>query len=120
MAAEINISGGELVVEVKGADKIWALKSELRIPLQHVVGAESGEQEASAWYHGIRAPGTSLPGVITAGTFYRHGEKVFWDVHHPEKAVAIVLRDENYQRLVVEVEDPAATIQTITAAVKPG
>ena len=120
MPAEIDITGGELVVEVKGADKIWALKSELRVPLQHVVGAESGEEEASAWYHGIRAPGTSLPGVITAGTFYRHGEKVFWDVHHPEKAVAIVLRDENYRRLVVEVADPDATIKAISAAATTG
>ncbi|MGH7686805.1 MAG: hypothetical protein ACREN2_08320 [Candidatus Dormibacteria bacterium] len=120
MPTTVDITGDELVVEVRGADKIWALKSELRIPLQHVIGAESGEAEAAAWYHGIRAPGTSLPGVITAGTFYRHSEKVFWDVHHPEKAVAIQLHDENYQRLVVEVDNPAATIQAITSAVKPG
>ena len=26
-----------------------------------------------------------LPGVITAGTFYQEGERVFWDVHDPER-----------------------------------
>jgi len=28
-----------------------------------------------------------VPGVITAGTFYQDGKRVFWDVHHPEKAI---------------------------------
>ena len=43
--------------------------------------------------------------MITAGTFYQEAERVFWDVHHPEKAIAIRLHDERYQRLVVEVEE---------------
>ena len=118
--ALVEVSGNELVCDVQGADRIWALKSNLRIPLEHVVGAESGAEEAAKWYHGIRAPGTSLPGVITAGTFYKDGERVFWDVHHPESAVAIMLRDERYQRLVVEVADPTATIAAINSAVHAG
>jgi DNA-binding transcriptional regulator LsrR (DeoR family) len=61
-------------------------------------------------------PGTEVPGVITAGTFYEHGERVFWDVHHPERAIALSLRDERYAKLVVEVEDPEATIAAIEAA----
>jgi hypothetical protein len=117
VTAKVELRHDELVVKVEGADKIWALKSELRIPLEHVVGAEIDEAEASNWFHGVRFPGTSLPGVITAGTFYWHGERVFWDVHHPENAVAIKLRDERYQRLVVEPEDPGATIEAINAAV---
>jgi len=31
---------------------------------------------------------------------------VFWDVHDPDKAVGIELRDERYARLVIEVADP--------------
>ena len=33
-------------------------------------------------------------GLITAGTFYQEGERVFWDVHEPEKTVVIRLKDE--------------------------
>lgn len=104
-----------LVVRMEGADKLWALKSELRIPREHVIGASSAAAEAGEWFHGMKLGGTSLHGVITAGRFYEHGEVVFWDVHHADKAIAIHLRDERYDRLVIEVDDPAATIAAIGA-----
>ena len=88
-------------MRVKGADRIFALKSELTISLLHVLGAVKDEEEARHWYHGVRAPGTGAPGVITAGTFYQHGDRVFWDVHHPERAIALSLRDESYAKLAL-------------------
>ena len=62
---------------------------------------------------GIRAPGAHVPGVINAGTFHIHGERVFWDVHDPAKAVVIELADEHYARLVVQVADPGATVALV-------
>ena len=47
-----------------------------------------------------------------------HGRREFWDVHDPERAVTIDLVDEPYQRLVVEVADPAAVIAAVNAAVQ--
>ena len=114
--AEIELTADTLLIHVRGADRMFALKSELAIPLEHVLGATKDEEEARRWYHGVRAPGTSVPGVITAGTFHQNGERVFWDVHHPERAVALNLRDESYAKLVVEAEDPDATILAIEAA----
>jgi hypothetical protein len=61
-------------------------------------------------------PGTNVPGVITAGTFYQDGRRVFWDVHDPEKTVAIDLHDERYSQLIVEVADPDAAIKLIQSA----
>jgi hypothetical protein len=60
--------------------------------------------------------GTHVPGVISAGRFYEHGQRIFWDVHHPERAIAILLRDERYGRLVIEVDDPAAALAAIGSA----
>ena len=57
-----------------------------------------------------------MPGVITAGTFYQDGKRVFWDVHQPEKTIVIDLRDERYNELVVEVDDPAAAVMLIQSA----
>lgn len=56
---------------------------------------------------------SNVPGVITAGTFYQHGQRIFWDVHHPEKTVVIQLHDERYNELIVEVADPEAAVQLI-------
>ena len=116
--AEIELTADTLVVHVTGADRVFALKSQLAVPLEHVLGVARDEEEARRWYHGLRAPGTQVPGVITAGTFYQHGERVFWDVHHPDHAIALSLRDERYAKLVVEVEDPEATIAAIEAALQ--
>jgi hypothetical protein len=112
----VEIAKDALIVHVQGTDQLWALKSRLEIPLSHVVGAEADPEAALGWWRGIRAPGTYVPGVIAAGTFYQEGEKVFWDVHDPEKTVVTRLRDENYSRLVVEVEDPSSTLEAIKEA----
>jgi hypothetical protein len=61
-------------------------------------------------------PGTNLPGVITAGTFYHDGKRVFWDVHNPENTVVIELKDERYAELIVEVADPNKTVEVVRAA----
>lgn len=113
---DITIANGVLSLHVRGADKLWAWKSSLEIPLQHVLGVRADPTVARGWWHGIRMPGTNLPGVITAGTFYQHGQRVFWDVHDPENTVVIELRDERYNELIVEVADPAAVVETVKAA----
>ena len=105
-----------LVVHITGADRLWALKGHLEIPLAHVVGAASAQDEAQSWLKGIRLPGTHIPGVLRTGIFHRHGDRVFWDVHHPLNAIAIELKDDHFARLVVEVDDPAATLAAIDLA----
>ena len=114
--ATIDITKDELIVGIHGWDRLFTLKSHLAIPLEHVAGASSAEQEASTWYKGLRF-GTNIPGVLTAGAFYHHGNWIFWDVHDPKLAIAIHLHDERYERLIVQVEDPVATLASIDAAV---
>jgi hypothetical protein len=57
-----------------------------------------------------------VPGVITAGTFYQDGKRVFRDVHHPENTIVIDLHDERYNELIVEVDDPEASVRLIQNA----
>jgi hypothetical protein len=102
---------------LRGSDRLWALKGELRMPLQNVTGVERAAAEAHEWFKGIRAGGVHVPGVISAGRFHSRGQLVFWDVHHPDQAIAIGLRDETYNKLVVEVADPDAAVETVTAAI---
>ena len=66
---DLSVSDGKLILHVRGADKLWAFKGSLEIPLQHIAGIRADPDVAHGWYHGIRMPGTSIPGVITAGTF---------------------------------------------------
>jgi hypothetical protein len=52
-----------------------------------------------------------LHGVITAGRFMQQGEWAFWDVHDPDKAIAIRLHDQHYARLIIGVDDLGATAE---------
>ena len=113
---DLSIAEGKLTLHVRGADKLWAFKSSLEIPLVHIARVRADPQAARGWYHGGRLPGTNVPGFITAGTFYQDGERVFWDVHDPEKTIVIDLHDERYNELVVEVDDPEAAMKFIQNA----
>ncbi len=117
---DLSVLEGKLVLHVEGADKIFALKSTLEIPLEHIAGIRADPDVARGWWHGFRMPGTQIPGVITAGTFYLHEQRVFWDVHHPEKTVAIELHDERYNELIVEVADPQAAVEMVRGAISRG
>jgi hypothetical protein len=113
---DLSIADGKLTLHVRGTDKLWAFKSSLEVPLIHIADVRTDPEAARGLYHGIRMPGTNVPGVITAGTFYQDGKRVFWDVHHPEKTIVITLRDETYSELVVEVSDPEGAIHLIQKA----
>jgi hypothetical protein len=115
---QIEITEGKLHLHVVGADKLWAFKSSLEIPLAHITGVRADPSIAHGWYHGVRLPGTNIPGVITAGTFYQDGKRVFWDVHNADKTIVIDLRDERYNELIVEVADPQMAVEQLTAALR--
>jgi hypothetical protein len=111
----VSVSEGNLIVEVEGWDKLWSLRSRLVIPIHHVIRVYADPKIAESWWQGLRLAGTHLPGVITAGTFYHHGNWVFWDLHDPEKAIVVELRDERYEKLIIEVPDPADTVARLGA-----
>jgi len=110
---EVDVVDGELRVQLQGMHKIWALKNTISVPMAHVVRAAPDTSTDSP--HGVRSPGTHIPGVITAGTWHHNGEKVFWDVQDPAQAVVIELRDESFARLVLQVAEPAATVELINS-----
>jgi hypothetical protein len=114
------VTDGSLTLTVRGLHVFWALKRRFEIPLGHIRKVYRADPEiARGWWKGIRAPGTFLPGVIIAGTYYTGGERVFWDVSDATKAIVIELTGEAYARLIVEVSDPEATIALIRDAMVP-
>lgn len=114
----LRFSPATLDLEVVGMHKIWALKSRLQIPLSSIASARA-DAELAAHPRGLRAPGTYIPKLIVAGTFYADHKRWFWDVSDPAKAIVIELKGEKYQMIVVEVADPKrALIQIETARVK--
>lgn len=111
----ITITSGDLVVEPKALDRLWALRKEVRIPLSAVTGA-TFDPNATSMPKGIRAPGLGLPWKW-AGTFYRDQEKHFWNAAKGENTIVISAKDAEFDRVFVSVKDPRAVVDAINAAV---
>jgi hypothetical protein len=118
---EIELTENSLIVHVRGTDTLWSFKSQLEIPLIHVVGAEVDPAVGEHWDDLVKErafPGTHVQGVIAAGGYYISGGWVFWNVQYPHKALTINLAHEHYTKLVIEVRDPAADVARIEEAVR--
>jgi hypothetical protein len=114
----VTIEADRVRFDVEGWDKLWAFRSSLDIPLAHIQSVRHDPEPARGWWHGLRMPGTQIPGVLTAGTFYQHGGAVFYDVHDPERTIVLELEHEHYRQLVIEVEDPEVTVQLLRSALE--
>lgn len=109
----ITINDKELIISVEGLDKLLAFKGYVTIPLEHVQKVERNPEPLMKARYAVFGIGTIFAGKIQAGTFSEHGEKSFWDVRNPKKALLITLKDDTYSKLVIEVENPDETIKQI-------
>jgi hypothetical protein len=114
---EISVRDGVLTIDVLGWSKLWCLKSRLDAPLRCVRDIKrDGELPQGFW---LRWPGTSIPGLIKAGSFWNGPRGSFWDVRRQQdKVIVIELCGWRYDYIVVEVENPALTIERVRAAVE--
>ncbi len=104
--AFVEVHGDQLVVNVKTRDKKFVLLSSIRIPLEHVVGAEADPEVEWEVWRGWRVPGVKVPGV----RFYAmRGRR--------DKTLVIRLKDETHERFITEVDDPGEVAESINEAV---
>ena len=114
MAVSVRIEGQHLKVAISGWDAFWALKRSLTVPLANVVSASV---EPVSNKMGFKVAGTGIPGGIKAGWFRAKGQNEFWLAHKRTEALEIKLRDEKYVRLMLQIDDPEATAETINSII---
>ena len=102
----VEVRGDQLVVNMKTRDKKFMLLSSIRIPLAHVSGAEAEPKVPWEVWRGWRVPGVNVPGVRFYACYGRR-----------DKTLVISLKNETYERLITEVDDPAEVARSINDAV---
>lgn len=107
---KVTKSSNEYTFEVNGWHKLWAFKSSIVIPAEHIVRAYKDENYSMSFWN-LRVPGTYLPGVITAGTYIGKEGIIFCDYTNKKNLLTVELKDEHYSKLVVEVENIEATLR---------
>lgn len=102
---EIRVVGDRLQIELEWYEQLWAftLNKTFEIPLSHIVGVTSAEPQSN-WAE-IRAPGTFLPGIIKAGTYYTSRGKEFWYVTKERDYLTLELQDEDYKRMIFTIDN---------------
>lgn len=84
----------------------------------HVLGATYDpdlRNEPKGW----RGPGLGLPNKLS-GTFHAGGNKQFWNISGYEKVVVFTLSpEEEYERVMVTVEDPHEVVRLVNGAIEP-
>ena len=108
--------GNKLVIQLEGMERIWAIRTgPLRFRRSEVLSARadkpiSCEQE-------LRMPGTSVPGVIKAGSYLTLHGTDFWYVtrRYFDCALCIFVQHARYHQLVLGISEPHTWAQRINS-----
>jgi hypothetical protein len=95
---KLHLEDSTLHIELSVSEKVLSLRGSFAIPWSHITEVKAAEPESNWW--DIRAPGTFLPGVIKAGTYYTRRVKEFWYYPKGKKPLVLELKDENYKRVI--------------------
>lgn len=113
----IDLSDDALTLSFEGLEQLWAAKlsSHVRVTRAHVKRADTALPPAT-WKE-LRAPGTFLPGVIKAGTYYNDRGKELWYATRSQRdnPLTIELEGEKYDRLVLTLPDASNLAERINA-----
>ena len=107
---QITVTDTEFVVDLSKLEQLAALTKSRSIPRSCITSARI---DVDVLKHlGFRAPGTGMPGVIAAGTFYKQGDRQFVYWHKGETPIVVELEHDKYDRLIIGL-DPATAESVI-------
>jgi hypothetical protein len=118
LVGEIKIEGNTVIFQLRGVDKLLAIKSALRIPIEHIVGVST---ERANWdpFKQLRVGGSYVPGVVKDGRYYDPKTGLlFYEMHNPENCVTVSLRDERYKKIIFEVQDKESAAKLLNDAIR--
>lgn len=111
------IKNNSLVVQLSFWERVWSFHRSFAIPREHIRGVRASAPKTS-WKE-IRAPGTFVPWVIKAGTYYTTRGKEFWHVTRKSHPITLELSHEKYRRLVLGVADAERILALFPTADSP-
>lgn len=103
--ASLVITDDTLTVQMSLAEKAEALHRDLTVPRSAVTGVRV-VGDGLAEVHGLRLPGTDIPGVIMVGTWVSSEGRTFAVCHGRGPAIVIGLAGQHVDRIVMTVDNP--------------
>ena len=114
--AELVREGESLVLRLTTAEKMEGVHGDIRVAASSVQSVMVVDDVIHA-VHGLKMPGSRVPGVFAMGTFLSGGARVFAIVHHKTKrGVKVSLRNADFDALIVGADDPEALVSALGLA----
>ena len=110
--AKLIVDDQEITVSLSAVEKLEALHGNVTVPRSAVARVRT-VPDGMVEVHGLRAPGTGLPGVIKVGTWRSRKGKTFAVCHGRRPAIVLDLVGSTYDRLVVTVDDPEHAMRSL-------
>ncbi len=125
MAVLLTIDGSTLRLQMTKWDQIWTLRRHLEVPLESVIGASVQAKEPLADRLAFRIRGSSIPGMLFAGTFTvwkegrkHHKERQFWLTFRRAEVLVIETSLRSPSLIVLEVPDARQLAATVNDALE--
>jgi hypothetical protein len=111
--AELLIDDESVTISLSFVEKVESVHGDVTVPRSALTGARvvaNGMTEV----HGLRAPGTEVPGRIKVGTFRGASGTTFAVCHGDDPAVVLELTNAAFDRIVATVDDPEQVVRVLS------
>ncbi|WDL96443.1 hypothetical protein [Alicyclobacillus sp. ALC3] len=104
--AELVREGDNIVLRMSTIEKLEGVHGDIEVPVSAIQSVTALDDVIHA-VHGLKMPGSRLPGVFAMGTFLSNEGTTFAIVHHQNKrGLKLTLNGTPYGALIVGVDDP--------------
>ncbi|MDA8272012.1 MAG: hypothetical protein M0Z39_11560 [Actinomycetota bacterium] len=111
--AELVREDGALVLKLSTIEKAESVHGDITVPLSSVQEITVVDDIIRA-VHGIKLPGSRIPGIFAMGTFLSGTEKIFAIVHHQnQRGVKVRLQSETFDTLLVGADNPEKLVESL-------
>src|SRR4051812_50203014 len=107
--ADLVVSDTSVTVVLSAAERLESVRGDVSVPRSSVVGARQ-VPDGLAEVHGIRARGTTFPGVVVVGSWRESGSVTFAACHGHRPPVVVDLAGQACDRPLVPTDGPAGTL----------
>ncbi|HVB13559.1 MAG TPA: hypothetical protein VNH38_02235 [Candidatus Dormibacteraeota bacterium] len=114
--ADIRVEGSELVLVLSGLEKVEGVHGDIRVPLTAVRDVEVVDRPLDL-IHGLKMPGTGIPGMTAVGSWISSDGRTFAVEHHTSRGIVVHLEGLPYQQLIVGSDDPEGLAERVRSAI---
>jgi hypothetical protein len=104
---QLSIEGNQLKIELSRSERFWAchVGKTILVPLDQIQEVSTAVPTTN-WQE-LRSPGTYVPGLIKAGTYYQNRIRSFWYTQPKKPVLTLELSPQHYYRQIVLALDNA-------------